>query len=491
MIFDFGREVNIDMRSMFFRLFLGFWLTMILGGAVSVVVIYTSQQSSIELFKSAMMRKFDENATRMIVLSGQAAREMYRCGGQTEYENYINGLVEGARTKITLVGDDNRTLSGDTIADEFVYLVEGARKQGEATLKKSGETLSVAKQLTAKDGESIVVLGVHTVGPPPGIQPPFLGKEWPFFAGMLPPFFVRGEIIRITTMIIAITCFCYLLARSLTIPIRRLQKTTQQIAGGDYSVRVGKSLGRTGNEIADLGRDFDIMVERTEKVISAQKRLLRDISHELRSPLARMNVALELAKSRFKAEDDNSLQKIGLESDRLNELIGHLLTLTRLESGAGLAGVEVVDLTQLLAKVVEDVDFEARNSGRGVKIVAQAEVTLAGTRELLRRAIENIIRNAAQYTAQNTKVEVVLSTGDNEAEIKVVDFGSGVPEQDLPHLFEPFYRVAEARERQTGGVGIGLAIAEQAVKAHGGRVIIQNGDGEHGLIVTILLPLPS
>ena len=456
---------------------------------MSVLVIYTSQQGSIELFKSDMMREFDENASRMIVLSGQAAWEMYRCGGQTEYESYINGLVEGARTKITLVRDDNRTLSGDMIPDEFMHLVESARNQTEAALKKSGETLSVVKQLTAKDGDSIVVLGVHTVGPPPGIQPPFLDKELPFFAEMLPPFFVRGEIIRITTMIIAITCFCYLLARSLTIPIRRLQKTTQQIAGGDYSVRVGTSLGRTGNEIADLGCDFDIMVDRTEKVINAQKRLLRDISHELRSPLARMNVALELAKHRFNAEDDKSLQKIGLESDRLNQLIGQLLTLTRLESGAGLEVIESVDLTRLLSEVVEDVDFEASNSGRGVQLVARKEVSITGSHELLRRAIENIIRNAAQYTAENTHVEVALATTDNEVEIRVNDFGPGVPKQDLPHLFEPFYRVAKARERQTGGVGIGLAIAEQAVKAHGGRVIMQNGDDEKGLVVTITLPL--
>jgi two-component system, OmpR family, sensor kinase len=267
------------MRSMFFKLFLGFWLTMVLGGAVSVVAIYTSQHVSIELFKSDMTRKFDENTARLIVLSGQAAREMYRCGGPAEYENYISELVEGVRTRITLVRDDNRTLTGDKISDEFVHLAENARKQTEVTLKKSGETLTVAKHLTSPNGDSVVVLGVHTFGPPPGIQPPFEGKGWPFFAGILPPFFVRGEIIRITTMLAVLSGFCYIAARSLTTSIRRLQKTTQQIAGGDYSVRVGKSLGRTGNEIADLGRDFDIMVDRTEKVISAQTRLLRDISH--------------------------------------------------------------------------------------------------------------------------------------------------------------------------------------------------------------------
>lgn len=479
------------MRSLFFRLFLGFLLTIFLGGAVSGVVISTSQHLSIELFKNDMMRKLDENAARLIVLSGQAAREMYRCGGQAEYENYLNGLVEGARTRITLIRDDNRTLTGDKISDEFVFLAESARKQTEAALKKSGETLMVAKHLTTRDGDSFVVLGEHTFGGPPGFQPPMEGKGRSFFAGIFPPFFARGEMIRLTIMIVAISGFCYVLARSLTIPIRRLQKTTQQIAGGDYSVRVGKSLGKTGNEIADLGRDFDIMVDRTEKVISAQKRLLRDISHELRSPLARMGVALELAKSRLHAEDSSSLKKIELESGRLNELIGQLLTLTRLESGVGLAAVEPVDLTRLLADVVADVDYEAANSSRGVKIVATAEVMMSGSRELLRRAIENIIRNAAQYTADKTQVEVTLSVGHDEAQIQVTDFGPGVPEHDLPHLLEPFYRVAEARERQTGGVGIGLAIAEQAVKAHGGRVIMENCGGGRGLVVTIALPLSA
>ena len=406
------------MRSMFFRLFLVFWLTIILGGAVSVLVLHSSQHFSHELLKNDMIRKLDENAARLIVLSGQAAWQMYRCGGKAEYENYIIGLTEGARTSITLVRDDNRTLTGDKISDELVNLAENARKQSVVTVKKAGEILTVAKHLTTKNGDSFVVIGEHTVGPPPGMRPPPEGKEWPFFAAILPPFFVKGEIIRIATMIVVISGFCYLLARSLTIPIRRLQKTTQQIAGGDYSVRVGKSLGRTGNEIADLGRDFDIMVDRTEKVINSQKRLLRDISHELRSPLARMNVALGLAKSRFNAEDDKSLQKIELESDRLNELIGQLLTLSRLESGAGFAVVEAVDLTKLLTEVVEDVDFEASSSGRGVKIVAAEKVTIAGSRELLRRAFENIIRNAAQYTAENTQVEVTLSSARNRGENK-------------------------------------------------------------------------
>jgi signal transduction histidine kinase len=495
------------MRSMFVRLFLGFWLTMILGGAVSVVVISTFQHLSIEVFKSDMTRKFDDNMARLIILSGQAAREMYRCGGQMEYENYINGLAEGARIRISLIRDDNRTITGDTISDEFVSLADSARKQADVFLRKSGETLTVAKHLTTKDGGSSVVIGMHTFGPPPGMPPPPGGRtlhifgpppppppdegDLHIFKRIIPPFFGRGEIIRTLIMLIVVSAVCYLLARSLTMPIRKLQKTSQQIAGGDYSARVGKSLGRTGNEIADLGRDFDIMVEHTEKMINAQKRLLRDISHELRSPLARLNVALALAKKRFNADDDNALKKIGQEADRLNELIGHLLILTRLESGAGIHTVEAVNLASLLREVAGDVDFEASGNERGVKIVSLKEVAVSGSRELLRRAIENVVRNAAQYTAKNTQVEIMLSSGEKEAEIRVTDYGPGVPEHDLPHLFTPFYRVAEARERQSGGAGIGLAITDQAVKAHGGKVTARNRDDRKGLIVTITLPLQA
>jgi len=289
-------------------------------------------------------------------------------------------------------------------------------------------------------------------------------------------------------MLLVIALVCYLLARSLTTPIRRLQKITQQIAGGDYSARVGGSLGRGGNEIADLGRDFDIMVERTEKVITSQNRLLRDISHELRSPLARLVVALELAKKCCPEEEDTALSKIGQEAARIDDLIGHLLTLTRLESGAGILAVEVVDLTELVRSIAADVNFEAADSHKGVTIVAAATVRLSGSRELLRRAIENIVRNAAHYTAANTRVEISLAVSKAEATITVSDYGPGVPESDLPHLFQPFYRVAKARERQSGGVGIGLAIALQAVKAHGGAITAKNLSERQGLVVTITLP---
>lgn len=481
------------MRSMFWRIFLGFWLTMILGGAASVMVMSTFRHLSIEWLRDDMSRRMDENLTNLIITSGQAALQMYTYGGRAEYDTFIRGIREGAGIELELIGGDNKTITGKMLPaqGEMVVLADRARHERRTLLEKTATGLSVAKVLTARGEEAApVVVGFHTFGPPPAMRPPG-GKGPPVFARILPPFLGPGEIVRTAVMLLIVSGVCYFLARSLVTPIRRLRKITQQIAGGDYSARVGGSLGRPGNEIADLGRDFDIMVERTETVINSQNRLLRDISHELRSPLARLNVALALAKKRLHAEDDLALAKIGQEADRLNELIGQLLVLSRLESGAELMPMESVDLTALLRTVVADADFEAALLGRQVAILASDHANVAGSRELLRRAVENIVRNAARYTAPGTRVEVSLSREGDRALVVVRDYGPGVPAADLPHLFQPFYRVAKARERGTGGTGIGLAIAMQAVKAHGGTVCVQNTDQPTGLMVTITLPLAA
>ncbi|MBU0910281.1 MAG: HAMP domain-containing protein, partial [Proteobacteria bacterium] len=287
---------------------------------------------------------------------------------------------------------------------------------------------------------------------------------------------------------------CYFLARSLTAPIRKLREATTRIAGGDFTVRVAKDMGRKGNEVADLGRDFDIMAERIQGLLLAQKRLLRDISHELRSPLARLNVALELARQRAGDNAGQSLDRIEKESERLNELIGQLMTLTVLESGVQDLGKDSVNLTELLQAIRVDADFEAGSRNCRVTLAAgcTAEAVMHGSRELLRRAFENVIRNGVRYTRENTEVEISCSTAtEGETRLAVIavrDHGPGSPEWCLHHLFKPFFRVAEARDRQSGGTGIGLAIAERAVRLHGGSMTASNAAGG-GLIVTIALPL--
>ncbi|MBF0529215.1 MAG: HAMP domain-containing protein [Deltaproteobacteria bacterium] len=285
----------------------------------------------------------------------------------------------------------------------------------------------------------------------------------------------------------------YWFFRNSTLPLRRLRKVTQQLAEGDLSARVGEGLVHRKDEIADLGRDVDRMAERIESLVSAHQRLIRDVSHELRSPLSRLNVALELARQSAGPTHAAPFDRIERESDRLNELIAQLLMLTKLESESGMNQRTNIDLTALIMEIAQDVDFEAKNNDRRVVTTASEPLILSGNKELLRQALENLIRNAARYTAAGTAVEISLGkkelSGRGWAHIEVKDQGPGVPESELSDIFRPFYRVNDARERQSGGAGVGLAISDRAVRLHGGSLRAFNAPGV-GLIMEIDLPLP-
>lgn len=297
-------------------------------------------------------------------------------------------------------------------------------------------------------------------------------------------------IVHLLLMSLLGTLFCYGLARYLTSPVTRLRKATREFAGGNLGARVGPTMGSRRDELVSLAADFDEMAEKIQQLIESQRRLLGDISHELRSPLARLNVALELARQRSGADATSALERIQREAELLNEMIGQLLALTRLESGASEIQKSEFDLAYLVREIVTDADFEAQARSRTAKLEAPEHCPMVGNEQLLRRAIENVIRNAVQYTAANTEVEVKLVCGDDTREITVRDHGAGVPEKELGEIFRPFYRVDEARDREAGGVGLGLAIAERAVRLHGGKVLATNA-GTGGLQVTITIPANS
>jgi two-component system sensor histidine kinase CpxA len=240
-------------------------------------------------------------------------------------------------------------------------------------------------------------------------------------------------------------------------------------------------------------RDFDGMAERLENLVKAQSRLLNDISHELRSPLARLNVALGLARQRSGPETAAMLERIELEASRLNELIGRLLTLARLEDGEQHVPSTLFSLDEVVLNVAEDAEFEAQARRSHVRSEIPPGIwVVRGDPSLLHSAIENVVRNAIRYTREGTTVDIDLErkliAGGEEAVVRVTDCGSGVPPDALEKLFQPFYRLDDARGRQTGGVGLGLAITERAVRFHGGRVAATNR-AEGGLMVEIHLPL--
>jgi signal transduction histidine kinase len=279
--------------------------------------------------------------------------------------------------------------------------------------------------------------------------------------------------------------FCYFISRHLTKPLFKLGQAAANIAEGRLDTRVDPSLTDRRDEIADLARNFDRMAERIEVLITGQRRLLGDVSHELRSPLSRLIVALSLVKQGPAEEAVENLERIGLEARRLDALIGQLLALTRIDSGVDRGSPALFDLTNLVQEVASDGDFEARARNRSVVIKQADACSLNGFEELLRSAVENVVRNAIRHTAEETAVEISLQVSNSHALLRVHDYGPGAPESMLTEIFLPFRRVANGNP---DGAGLGLAIAERAVSVHRGKIRAMNAS-PNGLIVEIDLPL--
>jgi two-component system sensor histidine kinase CpxA len=283
---------------------------------------------------------------------------------------------------------------------------------------------------------------------------------------------------------------CYWLARYLLRPINELREATQAMAGGDFAQRVVPGLGGRRDEIADLAHDFDHMAARIEQLMTSQMQLLGDISHELRSPLARLVVALELAQQKQGGEATAEFERIALETERMNELIGQLLALSRMESGTGKIASETVDVNALLERLVENSNFEIAADDRRAVIVESVPAAIDGDPALLTSAFENVIRNAARYTAPGTTVEVAARIRESRLEVRVRDHGPGITEAMLDRVFDPFVRVGDARDRASGGYGLGLAIARRAILLHGGEIAAANHP-HGGLEINIRLPLSA
>ena len=449
------------MHRLYWKIFLAFWLSLVFFVAVTLVAAsYYLQQTR--------ARAADENPHERHMTLIREARGIARSEGIAGLERWLAQLDRREATPYYLLDEQNRDLLGRPLPPELAFR-EG--RQGDHMGQMGNMMMRQAMAIRVADGRSFVLM------------PDFQGVSLWRVLG-------RPRVFALPLLVTALLSglLCYWLARYLLRPVKELREATQAMAAGDFAQRVAPGLGGRRDEIADLAHDFDHMAARIEQLVSAQMQLLGDISHELRSPLARLVVALELAQQKQGGAASAEFERIALEAERMNALIGQLLTLSRLESGAGKIAAETVDIDALLERLVENCNFELAADERRAVIVESAPAVIEGDPALLTSAFENVIRNAARYTDSGTAVEVAARTADGWLEVRVRDHGPGITESMLERVFDPFVRVGDARDRGSGGHGLGLAIAKRAIGLHGGEIAAANHpDG--GLEISIRLPL--
>jgi len=454
------------MKSLFFRLFVWFWLSLVLVGAVLVV-------SSPFLTRThPRLAHWERTAgERALGYVDKVAEALEKQGPQALDSLHVRrrmGRGGGPAPAIQVFDEKGREVTGLMIDPEAQRLASRALEQGEAIAERRGVRHLTARPVTGPDGRRLVVVGViHRHPSPVDLLAP---------AVLLPRLFLLALVAAVLV---------WWMARHLSSPVGALREATGALASGDLSARVPGGVAGRRDEFGHLARDFNAMAERVEGLIENQRRLLGDVSHELRSPLARLNVALELARQKAPGAAEGALDRVELESTRLEDLISRLLMFTSLEQGR--LERAPVDLVELIEGVVADAAFENTAANVHFDSSLPGGIQVLGDVGQLRSAIENVIRNAGFFTRADTVVEVDVERVADRARIWVADRGPGVPEEELSRIFEVFYRIEDARDRGRGGAGLGLAIASRAVQRHGGTISARNRDGG-GLIVEIDLP---
>ncbi len=451
------------MRGLFFKIFIIFWIAQSLTFVISTALIVRHHFESPDILFDTMNAGLRNDARDAATAFEQGGCAAVAQQGAKQHQTIALSDAQGkdlcwpegmARPEHILVNDPPQPehrpdhVAGFQIGERYVWDVP----------------------ITAASGAHYVYLQSLPHHP---WKPSLFHDLERFSSPQLPVAIVMGGL---TTFVLVLL---------ITRPVVQLRRAARSLATGKLNTRV--KLGRAegvffaGDEIEALVHDFNHMAERLEQLVAAQKLLLRDVSHELRSPLARLSVGLELAREDAGDIMATHLNRMERETDRLNQLIGQLLTLSSMEALERQKHFRKLSLNQLIEKLVPDAEFEARQRECTIDFAAEAECVVDGNEELLYRAVENVVRNAIRYTASGTEVAIALRPitlrGVAMAEIAVSDRGPGIPEGQLEAIFRPFYRVDDARSPDTGGFGVGLAIAERAVRLHGGELTAENRAG--------------
>ncbi|MDH3621180.1 MAG: ATP-binding protein [Gammaproteobacteria bacterium] len=451
------------MRSLLIRIFASFW---------SIIVITIIAAAAIGFWYAERTREIMQNFEDSdAVLEASAALSE---DGRDGLADWLRSLPGAAESLVFVVDDNGKDLLGRQLPSPVRFSMARAsgRDRGRRPPKPDTRNIRPARPFTQLVGPDDRVYTIFVL-PARSIT-----TRWLVDRG-------RGGLVILALLVSAMVS--YWLARTISRPVRRFRESANAIAGGNLDTRVAESVGKRRDEIGLLAQDFDRMADELQRAWLQQTELTRNVSHELRSPLARLRVALELA--RRKTGDLVELDKIDAETERLDELIGRILEYSRLDSDSHEVRSSIA-LDELLRSVVEDVRYEYGYQGAkaSIELEADTECTIDGYPNALRSCVENVIRNAVQHSRDDGDVHVQLSLEDSQAVISVEDQGGGVREHELERIFEPFYR-STARQgeasRQTGGLG--LAIASRATALNGGTIAASNA--ANGLCVEIRLPV--
>ncbi|HWJ34013.1 MAG TPA: ATP-binding protein [Steroidobacteraceae bacterium] len=477
------------MHSLFLRIFVFFWIAMalIVGGSIAITFTVAARE-----YESPEVQRRPNVAIQ--------ASEVLGKGGLSALKDWLDANKNStADRELYIIGPDGKDILGRRLSesaarrqDLFNHIAMGSpepRGYGPPP-PRNFRPPHFAPQIVGPDGSTYTVLSVPR-------RPSVFG------ALSLP-----GISLTILCIALAVSAFAsWWLAQHLSAPIRRIQEGARALASEKLDMRMGGMRVSAGledrkDELAVLARDFDAMADQLRANRAAVTRLLRDISHELRSPLARMRVAVGLARQTG-GDLQRQLDRLERETERLDGLISQVLKLARLHGSDAPFEREEFELDEVIEEVVRDANFEGMVKGCHVLLSGATHATLSGNRELLRSAIENVLRNAVRYSPEGAVVDVSVARRNTAGpsspgspppgspalglSIVIRDRGPGVPAGDLERIFEPFYRVAESRDRDSGGEGIGLAITSQVMKAHGGSARANNHAGG-GLEVSLNLP---